>query len=48
MVHGWGGAYVGDTPAVILDDGTVIPGVSRISSLHQLIGYYSITVSPTH
>lgn len=27
MVHGWGGAYVGDTPAIVLDDGTVIPAI---------------------
>ena len=25
MVHGWGGAYVGDVPAQTLSDGTFIP-----------------------
>ena len=25
MVHGWGGAYVGDVPAQTLSDGTYIP-----------------------
>ncbi len=27
LVHGWGGAYVGDVPAVTLSDGTVIPAI---------------------
>ena len=27
MVHGWGGNYVGDTPAITLSDGTVIPAI---------------------
>ena len=27
MVRGWGGAYVGDTPAIVLADGTVIPAI---------------------
>ena len=27
MVHGWGGAYVGDTPSITLSDGTVIPAI---------------------
>lgn len=27
MVHGWGGAYVGDTPTVVLSDGTKIPAI---------------------
>ena len=26
-MHGSGGAYVGDTPAIVLDDGTVIPAI---------------------
>ena len=27
LVHGWGGAYVGDTPAVPLSDGSVVPAI---------------------
>jgi beta-glucosidase len=27
MVVGWAGPYVGDTPAIVLDDGTVIPAI---------------------
>lgn len=27
MVHGAGGSYVGDTPYIVLDDGTVIPAL---------------------
>ena len=27
MVHGWGGSYVGDTPTVVLADGTAIPAI---------------------
>ena len=27
MVHGWGGSYVGDVPAITLSDGTVIPAI---------------------
>ena len=27
MVHGWGGNYVGDTPAITLSDGTIIPAI---------------------
>ena len=28
MIHGWGGAYVGDVPSQVLSDGTVIPAMN--------------------
>lgn len=27
MVHGWGGAYAGDTPDLLLGDGTLVPAL---------------------
>jgi hypothetical protein len=39
MVHGWGGNYVGDTPAIVLSDGTVIPAI------HEHDGPQGVAVS---